>query len=124
MFKNALAFKVIPSTTFPKPKNSTTKPLEWKFPRRKKAWHAVGTYSYIPNPTTNPLRLTRLNFLVAKIDDAVDKLAELAVSFESYEGEMKTDKKRIFRGKSRGEAPNIAWFKDPAGNTISVTGNR
>ena len=84
----------------------------------------MGTYSYTPNPTTNPLRLPRLNFLVANIDDAVGKLAELAVSFESYEGEMKTDKKRIFRGKSRGEGPNIAWFKDPAGNTISVTENR
>ncbi len=33
---------------------------------------------------------------------------------------MKMDEKGIFRGESRGEGPNIAWFKDPAGNILSV----
>jgi len=42
------------------------------------------------------------------------------VRFESYEDEMKTDEKGIFRGASRGAGPNIAWFKDPAGNILSV----
>jgi hypothetical protein len=42
------------------------------------------------------------------------------VRFESYKGEIKTDEKGIFRGASRGMGPNIAWFKDPAGNILSV----
>src|SRR5688572_24106538 len=79
-----------------------------------------GNVFIYPKPNHQPATFTVLNFPVANIDDAVDKLAELGVSFESYEGEMKTDEKGIFRGKSRGEGPNIAWFKDPAGNIISV----
>lgn len=79
-----------------------------------------GNVFIYPKPNHHPATFTVLNFPVANIDDAVDKLAELGVSFESYEGEMKTDEKGIFRGKSRGEGPNIAWFKDPAGNIISV----
>jgi catechol 2,3-dioxygenase-like lactoylglutathione lyase family enzyme len=67
-----------------------------------------------------PATFTVLNFSVDNIEEAVDKLAGLGVRFESYEGEMKTDEKGIFRGESRGEGPNIAWFKDPAGNILSV----
>jgi hypothetical protein len=47
----------------------------------------------------------------------VDGLAERGVSFERYSGsEMETDEKGIFRGGG----PLIAWFKDPAGNVLSV----
>ncbi len=67
-----------------------------------------------------PATFTVLNFPADNIEEAVDKLTGLGVSFESYEGEMKTDEKGIFRGESRSEGPNIAWFKDPAGNILSV----
>ena len=50
----------------------------------------------------------------------MDELKGRGVAFESYEGDIKTDEKGIFRGAARGEGPNIAWFKDPAGNILSV----
>ncbi|MBA2527286.1 MAG: VOC family protein [Pyrinomonadaceae bacterium] len=67
-----------------------------------------------------PANFTVLNFPVDDIEQAVNALGGRGVRFESYEGEMKTDKKGIFRGAARGEGPNIAWFKDPAGNILSV----
>ena len=73
-----------------------------------------------PKPNHTPATFTVLNFPVADIDRAVADLAGRGVSFESYEGEMKTDDKGIFRGASGGKGPNIAWFKDPAGNILSV----
>ena len=71
-------------------------------------------------PNHTPASFTILNFPVHDIDQAVDSLQKLGVEFESYEGEMKTDEMGIFRGAARGEGPNIAWFKDPAGNILSV----
>ncbi|MEO8744052.1 MAG: VOC family protein [Candidatus Dormiibacterota bacterium] len=65
-----------------------------------------------------PATYTILNFRVTDIDKAVDELAGKGVKFESYEGV--TDKKGIARGKSIGQGPDIAWFKDPAGNFLSV----
>jgi catechol 2,3-dioxygenase-like lactoylglutathione lyase family enzyme len=73
-----------------------------------------------PKANHTPATFTILNFLVNGIEQAVDDLASHGVRFESYEGEIKTDKKGIFRGASRGMGPNIAWFKDPAGNILSV----
>jgi catechol 2,3-dioxygenase-like lactoylglutathione lyase family enzyme len=73
-----------------------------------------------PKPNHTPASFTILNFPVHDIDQAVDALRELGVRFESYEGEMKTDEKGIFRGAASGKGPNIAWFKDPAGNILSV----
>ena len=64
-----------------------------------------------------PATFTILNFPVSDIEAAVDALAERGVSFERYEGtELETDEKGIFRGGG----PLIAWFKDPAGNVLSV----
>lgn len=63
-----------------------------------------------------PATFTVLNFLVDNVDQAVDDLLKLGVRFEIYnEGELKTDEKGICRG-----SPTIAWFKDPAGNFLSV----
>lgn len=73
-----------------------------------------------PKPNHEAATFTVLNFQVADIEQAVDELTKLGVKFESYEGEMKTDEKGIFRGADKGEGPNIAWFKDPAGNILSV----
>lgn len=63
-----------------------------------------------------PATFTVLNFPVDDVEAAVDRLTEAGVRFEHYE-ELGTDEKGIVRG---GEGPTIAWFKDPAGNILSV----
>jgi catechol 2,3-dioxygenase-like lactoylglutathione lyase family enzyme len=73
-----------------------------------------------PKPDHEPATFTVLNFPVRDIDEAVDKLTGLGISFETYDGEMKTDGKGVFRGAERGHGPNIAWFKDPANNILSI----
>jgi catechol 2,3-dioxygenase-like lactoylglutathione lyase family enzyme len=70
-----------------------------------------------PKPRNHtPATFTILNFVVDNIESAVDELINTGIRFEHFEGEMKTDEKGIFRG----EGPKIAWFKDPAGNFLSV----
>lgn len=69
-----------------------------------------------PKPNHKPATFTVLNFQVNDIDAAVDELKQKGVSFEQYEGEIKTDAKGIHRDNG----PTIAWFKDPAGNILSV----
>jgi len=61
---------------------------------------------------------TILNFPVDDIDQAVDQLTAAGVKFEHY-GNL-TDARGIARGATTGGGPDIAWFKDPAGNTLSV----
>lgn len=68
-----------------------------------------------PKPEHTPATFTVLNFPVDDIDKAVDELAARGVSFERYEG-MEADERGVFRGGG----PYIAWFKDPAGNILSV----
>ncbi len=69
-----------------------------------------------PKADHQPASFTVLNFMVSNIEQTVDSLRAAGVTFEQYEGEIKTDEKGI----SRGNGPNIAWFKDPAGNILSV----
>jgi catechol 2,3-dioxygenase-like lactoylglutathione lyase family enzyme len=70
-----------------------------------------------PKPNHEPATFTILNFPVEDVDKAVDDLVAAGVSFEHYDfPELKTDEKGIMRG----QGPDIAWFKDPAGNIISV----
>ena len=69
-----------------------------------------------PKPNHTPASFTVLNFLVDDIEAAVDELKKTGVRFEKYEGEIKTDEKGIHRNGG----PSIAWFKDPAGNILSV----
>jgi len=79
--------------------------------------HPGNTSVFIyPKPNHTPATFTVLNFLVADIDSAVDDLEQKGVSFEHYEGAIKTDEKGIHRNGG----PAIAWFKDPAGNILSV----
>jgi catechol 2,3-dioxygenase-like lactoylglutathione lyase family enzyme len=68
-----------------------------------------------PKPDHTPATFTILNFPVDDIDEAVDELTERGVRFERYDG-LEQDEKGIFRGGG----PYIAWFKDPAGNVLSV----
>ena len=77
------------------------------------------TFIY-PKDVHEPATFTIFNFMVDDIDKAVDELGKRGVQFESYEGEMKTDEKGIFRGAASGHGPNIAWFKDPSGNILAV----
>jgi catechol 2,3-dioxygenase-like lactoylglutathione lyase family enzyme len=70
-----------------------------------------------PKPDHTPATYTILNFPVEDIEAAVDALAARGVAFERYEGGgMEADEKGIHRGPG----PAIAWFKDPAGNILSV----
>lgn len=70
-----------------------------------------------PKPDHVPATFTVLNFPVDDVDQAVDELIKRGVRFEKYSGpEIKTDEKGIMRG----DGPTIAWFKDPAGNILSV----
>lgn len=65
-----------------------------------------------------PATFTVLNFPVDNVDQAVEELVGKGVTFEHYEG--MTDDKGIARGITAGRGPDIAWFKDPAGNILSV----
>jgi len=70
-----------------------------------------------PKPNHVPATFTVLNFPVDDIDLAVDELRKRGVRFEQYNlPDLKTDEKGIMRGNG----PTIAWFKDPAGNILSV----
>jgi catechol 2,3-dioxygenase-like lactoylglutathione lyase family enzyme len=69
-----------------------------------------------PKPNHVPAAFTILNFPVDNIEEAVDRLTKSGVRFERYEGNLQTDEKGVFRGGG----PLIAWFKDPAGNILSV----
>lgn len=74
-----------------------------------------------PKPNHEPATFTVLNFRVDDVDKAVDELSDRGVAFEIYdEGQLKTDSKGIMRG----EGPQIAWFRDPAGNILSVLQDR
>ncbi|HVN56258.1 MAG TPA: VOC family protein [Anaerolineaceae bacterium] len=71
-------------------------------------------------PNHVPATFTILNFQVEDIDEAVEALTRRGVRFERYEGEYGTDSKGITRGIARNQGPDIAWFKDPAGNFLAV----
>jgi catechol 2,3-dioxygenase-like lactoylglutathione lyase family enzyme len=64
---------------------------------------------------STPASYTILNFPVDDVEAAVDELAARGVSFERYDGFDQDEK-----GIARGSGPDIAWFKDPAGNVLSV----
>ena len=68
-----------------------------------------------PKPDPEPAGFTILNFEVEDVEEAVDELNARGVTMEKYEGFDQDEK-----GIARGEGPDIAWFKDPAGNVLSV----
>ncbi len=79
--------------------------------------HLAGgkTVFIYPKENHEPATYTILNFPVGNIAAAVDELTQAGVRFERYDG-MEQDG----RGIARGDGPSIAWFKDPAGNILSV----
>jgi catechol 2,3-dioxygenase-like lactoylglutathione lyase family enzyme len=76
--------------------------------------HRVFIY---PKEGHQPATFTVLNFPVEDLAAAVDELTAAGVEFERYPG-MTQDEKGIARGNGYG--PDIAWFKDPAGNILAV----
>jgi predicted enzyme related to lactoylglutathione lyase len=66
-------------------------------------------------PDFTPATYTILNFQVEDVEEAVDALTERGVSFERYD-DFEQDEKGI----ARGQGPDIAWFKDSAGNILSL----
>jgi catechol 2,3-dioxygenase-like lactoylglutathione lyase family enzyme len=70
-------------------------------------------------PDLQPANYTILDFPVDDIDKAVDELTARGVSIERYDG-FDQDEKGIARGIAAGNGPDIVWFKDPAGNILSV----
>lgn len=71
-----------------------------------------------PKPDHEPAAFTVLNFPVDDIDRAVDELRDKGVKFERYDrSDIRTDGKGVSRGNG---GPDIAWFRDPSGNILSV----
>lgn len=66
-------------------------------------------------PDFTPATYTILNFEVDDLDGAVEELSSRGIGFERYEAFEQDEK-----GIARGQGPNIAWFKDPAGNILAV----
>lgn len=70
-------------------------------------------------PDHVPAAFTILNFPVADLDAAVDELLSRGVQTKIYsDAEFPSDERGIVRGQ--GQGPDIAWFRDPAGNVLSV----
>lgn len=72
-------------------------------------------------PDHTPADFTILNFPVDNIDKVIDGLEAKGVVFEHYEGlPAPQDEKGVLRGLAAKQGPDIAWFKDPAGNVLAI----
>ncbi len=71
-----------------------------------------------PKQGHTPATYTILNFPVDHINQAVDELTNQGVAFERYDN--LADERGIARGIANNQGPDIAWFKDPAGNILSI----
>ena len=78
-----------------------------------------GTVFVYPKDNHEPATYTVLNLVVSDIDKAADALIEKGIKFEKYKG-FGQDDKGIAHGKAANMGPDIAWFKDPAGNIMSI----
>ena len=119
MFKDSHAFSGFSSNDIAKSKEffDQTLGVEVTEENGMLTLHLAGGGNVLIYPKDNhePATFTVLNFPVDDIDQAVDKLTKAGIAFERYEG-MGQDE----RGIMRGQGPAIAWFKDPAGNILSV----
>jgi catechol 2,3-dioxygenase-like lactoylglutathione lyase family enzyme len=81
-----------------------------------------GSHVFIyPKPDHEPASFTILNLVVADIDQAVEELNGKGVQTAIYDDpNLPTDEKGILRGRQAQRGPDIAWFRDPAGNVLSV----
>ena len=77
-----------------------------------------------PKPDHQPASFTILNLVVADVDAAVDELNAKGVVTKIYDDDaLPTDEKGIARGRRVDRGPDIAWFRDPAGNVLAVLQN-
>jgi catechol 2,3-dioxygenase-like lactoylglutathione lyase family enzyme len=121
MFKNTKAFSSFSVNDLQKAKEFYAKTLGLEVkdnPMGLIELHIAGSNNIMvyPKPNHEAATYTVLNFPVDDIDRAVDELTAKGIAFEQY-SELKTDEKGISRGPN---GPKIAWFKDPAGNILSV----
>jgi catechol 2,3-dioxygenase-like lactoylglutathione lyase family enzyme len=120
MFKDSKAFSGFSSNDIPASKQfyGETLGLNVSDEMGGLGLHLAGGGEVFVYPKDNhePATFTVLNFPVGDIEAAVDRLTEAGVTFERYDG-FDQDEKGIARGA---EGPAIAWFKDPAGNILSV----
>lgn len=72
-------------------------------------------------PDHEPASFTVLNLVVTDINAAIDELVGKGIIFERYDNlPAPQDERGVLRGKDANQGPNIAWFKDPSGNILSV----
>jgi len=73
-------------------------------------------------PNHEPASFTVLNFVVESIDHTVEHLTgHHGIQLEIYDNlAAPQDEDGVLRGKAAGQGPDIAWFKDPAGNILAV----
>ena len=122
MFKNTKAFSGFSTSDIPEAQRfySQTLGLDVSESGGLLTLHLAGGTSVLIYPKGSqhtPATFTVLNFPVDNIEQSIDKLVERGVHFEVYnEGDVKTDSRGIFHFKSLKQA----WFKDPAGNILSV----
>jgi len=80
-----------------------------------------GSLFIYEKPDHIPATFTVLNFVVADIETVIDEYVQKGVHFEVYDNlPVAQDERGILRGKAAGQGPDIAWFKDPAGNILSL----
>jgi catechol 2,3-dioxygenase-like lactoylglutathione lyase family enzyme len=119
MFKDSHAFSGFSSNDIAKSKEffGQTLGVEVTEENGMLTLHLAGGGNVLIYPKDNhePATFTVLNFPVEGIDQAVDRLTKAGITFERYDGLGQDD-----RGIMRDNGPAIAWFKDPAGNILSV----
>ncbi len=121
MFKASRAFSSFSVNDLPKAKEfyGRTLGMEASEDHGLLHLHTCGDSEVMVYPKRDhtPATFTVLNIPVPDVEEAVDELEKRGVRFERYdEPDLKTDA----RGIMRGQGPTIAWFKDPAGNILSV----
>ena len=123
MLKDSHAFSGFSSNDIPKAREfyATTLGLEVTEANGMLTLHLAGGGMVIIYPKDNhePASFTVLNFPVGDIESVVDSLTKAGVRFERYDG-FEQDERGIARPPRPEDGPLIAWFKDPAGNILSV----
>ena len=121
MFKDAKAFSSFSVNDVQKAKEFYGQTLGLKISETAEGLElnpaGSNTVFIYPKPNHTPASFTVLNFRVDDIEKAVEELTTLGVRLEKYDQpDLKTDEQGIMRGPGM----QIAWFKDPAGNILSV----
>lgn len=125
MLKNAKAFSSFSTDDLAKAKEFYGRTLGLKVSEDKEMSflnvRAKGTdvLIYPKGNAHKPATFTVLNFMVDDIERAVDELVKKGIKLERYDN-MNQDAKGIARGRAAGMGPDVAWFKDLAGNILAL----